>query len=243
MLLDELAAICGPGGVVTDPGELESYLVDWRGVFRGSALCAVRPASTEQVAQCVRACVGAQVAIVPQGGNTGLAAGATPIVARDAVVLSTNRMRRIRGVDAAGFSIAVEAGCVLEHVQEAAAQAGRLFPLSLAAQGSAQIGGLISTNAGGTAVLRYGSMRSLVLGLEVVLPDGCIARACGRSAKIMQATIGVRSSSAAEGTLGIVTAAVLRLFPRPASRHLRAGRNPRRATRGRCVFFPPRIGR
>lgn len=217
-LLRELDSICGTGALVTAASEMESYLEDWRGVYRGEALAVVRPATADQVSACVRACAAANVAVVPQGGNTGLAAGATPVGLDRAIVLSTNRMRRIRALDAPGFTIAVDAGCVLEHVQEAAARAGRLFPLSLAAQGSAQIGGLISTNAGGTAVLRYGSMRSLVLGLEVVLADGTMLDGMRALRKDNAGYQWRELFIGAEGTLGIITGAVLRLFPRPAER-------------------------
>ncbi|HEY5340062.1 MAG TPA: FAD-binding oxidoreductase [Candidatus Aquilonibacter sp.] len=217
-LARELAAICGDPAVVTDPGQLESYLVDWRGSFRGDAIAVVRPADTAQVAACVRACAAADASIVPQGGNTGLAAGATPLGLDRAVVLSLGRMRAVRELDASGFTITVDAGCVLQSVQEAATQADRLFPLSLAAQGTAQIGGLIATNAGGTAVLRYGSMRSLVLGLEVVLPDGRIADGMRALRKDNAGYDWRQLFIGSEGTLGIITGAVLRLFPCPAQR-------------------------
>lgn len=217
-VLRELEAICGASAVIADAPGMAPYLEDWRGVYRGSAIAVVRPVNAEQTAASLQACAAAGVAVVPQGGNTGLAAGATPLGLNRAVVLSTNRMRRIRNVDAAGFTIAVDAGCVLEHVQQAASEAGRLFPLSLAAQGSAQIGGLISTNAGGTAVLRYGSMRSLVLGLEVVLADGTILDGMRALRKDNAGYQWRELFIGAEGTLGVITGAVLRLFPRPAQR-------------------------
>jgi FAD/FMN-containing dehydrogenase len=217
-LLDRLAAICGPGGLLTDAGDIRPYVTDWRGVFTGSALAVARPADSEAVAACVRACVDAGVAIVPQGGNTGLAAGATPLGLERAIVLSLARMRRIRALDAAGFTICVDAGCVLADVQVAAQNADRFFPLSLAAEGSAQIGGLIATNAGGTAVLRYGSMRALVLGLEVVLPDGSIANGLRALRKDNAGYDWKQLFIGSEGTLGVITGAVLRLFARPSHR-------------------------
>ena len=217
-LVAALTAICGADGVLTAAADLQAYLTDWRGVFTGNALAAVRPPNTSAVAACMRACAQAGVAIVPQGGNTGLAAGATPLGLDRAVVISLSRMRTIRALDAPGFTMSVDAGCVLRDVQDAAAQAGRLFPLSLAAEGSAQIGGLISTNAGGTAVLRFGSMRSLVLGLEVVLPDGSIADGMRALRKDNAGYDWKQLFVGAEGTLGIITGAVLRLYARPAYR-------------------------
>ena len=217
-LLTRLAGICGPGGLLVEPADVAPFVTDWRGAFSGRALAVVRPGTTGMVAQCVRVCADAGVAVVPQGGNTGLAAGATPIGLERAVVLSLSRMRRIRAIDALGFTIAVDAGCVLADVQAAAEDAGRFFPLSLAAQGSAQVGGLISTNAGGTAVLRYGSMRALVLGLEVVLPDGSIADGMRALRKDNAGYDWKQLFIGSEGTLGVVTGAVLRLFARPAHR-------------------------
>ena len=217
-LLARLADVCGPGGLLVDSADVAPFVTDWRGVFSGTALAVARPDTTQGVAQCVRACADAGVAIVPQGGNTGLAAGATPIGLEPAIVLSLSRMRRIRALDAPGFTIAVDAGCVLADVQAAADAAARFFPLSLAAEGTAQIGGLISTNAGGTAVLRYGSMRAFVLGLEVVLPDGAIAEGMRALRKDNAGYDWKQLFIGSEGTLGIVTGAVLRLFARPAHR-------------------------
>lgn len=217
-LLNQLAEICGPGGLLTDPKDVEPYVTDWRGAFTGSALAVARPGDTRAVAACVRACVQGDAVIVPQGGNTGLAAGATPLGLERAVILSLARMRRIRALDAAGFTICVDAGCVLADVQRTVEDAGRFFPLSLAAEGSAQIGGLIATNAGGTAVLRYGSMRALVLGLEVVLPDGTIADGLRALRKDNAGYDWKQLFIGSEGTLGVITGAVLRLFARPAHR-------------------------
>lgn len=201
--------------MLTEASETARYFTDWRGVFTGSALAVARPTSTAEVAAIVSLCAREGIAIVPQGGNTGLAAGATPIVDRSCIVLATERMRTIRNVDSAGYTISVDAGCVLADVQEAAARHNRLFPLSLAAEGSAQIGGLIATNAGGTAVLRYGSMRSLMLGIEAVLADGSIVHGMRALRKDNAGYDWKHLLIGSEGTLGIITGAVLRLFPRP----------------------------
>ncbi|HWT53470.1 MAG TPA: FAD-binding oxidoreductase [Rhodocyclaceae bacterium] len=212
-LIETLSAIVGAGNVLKTVADMEPYLHDWRRRYHGSAQCVVRPGSTHEVAAVVAACAAAGVGIVPQGGNTGLVGGGIP---RDNdVLISLSRLNRIRAVDADNNTVTVEAGAILQHVQEAAAAANRLFPLSLAAEGSATIGGNISTNAGGVQVLRYGNMRELVLGLEVVLPDGRIwnglraLRKDNTGYDLKQLFIG------AEGTLGLVTAAVLKLFPRP----------------------------
>ena len=196
---------------------MRPYLTDWRRQYTGSAECVVRPASTAEVAQVVALCAREKVAIVPQGGNTGLSGGSVPVGAQREVVLALGRMNRIRELDALNDTITVEAGCVLAAIQAAAAQAGRLFPLSLAAEGSCQIGGNLSTNAGGVNVLRYGNARALVLGLEVVLPDGRVwnglrgLRKDNTGYDLKQIFIG------AEGTLGVITAAVLRLYPKPTA--------------------------
>jgi FAD/FMN-containing dehydrogenase len=194
---------------------MSAYLADWRGRYRGAATCVVRPASTAAVAAVVRACAEAAMPIVPQGGNTGLCGAATPAGDGHAVVVSLTRLNRVRQIDTANNTMTVEAGCVLATLQAAAAQAGRLFPLSLAAEGSCQIGGNLSTNAGGVQVLRYGNARDLTLGLEVVLASG----------EIWDGLRGLRKDNTgydlkhlfigAEGTLGIITAAVLKLFPLP----------------------------
>jgi FAD/FMN-containing dehydrogenase len=212
----KLAAILGPNAVLSGHA-MAPYLTDWRGRYTGQARCVVRPASTEEVSQVVELCARERVRMVPQGGNTGLVGGATPAGGGDEVVISLSRMRRIRGIDTSNNTLTAEAGCVLRQVQEAAQAQGRLFPLSLAAEGSCEIGGNLSTNAGGVAVLRYGNMRDLTLGLEVVLPDG----------RVWNGLRGLRKDNTgydlkhlfigAEGTLGVITAAVLKLFPRPRS--------------------------
>jgi len=208
----------GDAGLITDAGQMSGYLTDWRDAYGGRAATVVRPATTEEVAAVVRLCREAGAAVVPQGGNTGLCGGSMPDASGRQVVLSLTRMRRIRALDPVNQTITVEAGVVLQRVQEAAAAAGRLFPLSLGAEGSATIGGNLATNAGGTGVLRYGTMRDLTLGLEVVLPDGRIwnglrgLRKDNTGYDLKQLFIG------AEGTLGVITAAVLKLYPAVRSR-------------------------
>ncbi|MBC7512928.1 MAG: FAD-binding oxidoreductase, partial [Herminiimonas sp.] len=193
------------------------YLTDWRGRFTGAALAIVRPDSTAQVAQVVLLCREYDVPLVPQGGNTGLVLGGVPDKSGRAIVLSLTRLDRIRAVDALNNTITVEAGVILQNLQQAAAEADRLFPLSLAAEGSCTIGGNLSTNAGGTAVLRYGNTRELCLGLEVVTADGTVwnglrgLRKDNTGYDLRDLYIG------AEGTLGIITAAVMKLFARPAA--------------------------
>lgn len=212
-ILSALKDATGPKGWSDDPHELAPHIRDWRGRWRGETPILLKPASVSEVAACVRVCAEAGVAITPQGGNTGLVGGSIP---RGEVLISFSRMKTIRELDTANDSITVEAGCILETVQHQAADAGRLFPLSLGSQGSATIGGLISTNAGGVHVLRYGMMRDLVLGIEAVLPDGRIwnglrgLRKDNSGYDLKQLFIG------AEGTLGLITAATLKLFPKPA---------------------------
>ena len=213
--LDRLRAIVGPGGYIDDEAGKAAYLNDVRDLFHGASPLVLRPASTDQVAAIVTLCNQARVGVVPQGGNTGLVGGGVPDGSGSEVVISLSRMNKVRHVDAINYTLTVEAGCVLAEVQNAARDAGRLFPLSLAAEGSCQIGGNLSTNAGGTAVLRYGNARELVLGLEVVLPSGEIWNGLRHLRKdntgydLKQLFLG------AEGSLGVVTAAVLKLFPLP----------------------------
>jgi len=212
-LLQRLREALGTQHVLTDESDVAAYIVDWTGAHSGRALAVVRPGSTEEVADVVAACHRAGVAIVPQGGNTGLVAGGVPDGSGNQVVLSLGRMRAIRDIDPVAGTITVEAGVVLADVQAAAAAAGRLFPMSLGSEGSCTIGGNLSTNAGGTAVLRYGMTRELALGLEVVLPDGRVwdglrgLRKDNTGYSLKDVFIG------AEGTLGVITAAVMRLFP------------------------------
>ena len=212
-LIDPLRAIVGAAHVFTEGADMAPYLTDWRGRYHGSARAVVRPANVNEVAAVVRICGDAGIAIVPQGGNTGLCGGATPRGGE--VVVSLGRLNRVRAIDRANATMTVEAGCTLYQVRQEAAAADCLFPLSLAAEGSATIGGNLATNAGGVQVLRYGNARDLCLGLEVVLPDGQVwsglrgLRKDNTGYDLKQLFIG------AEGTLGLITAAVLKLFPRP----------------------------
>mgnify|MGYP000328954792 CR=1 FL=1 len=165
------------------------YVTDWRKRYHGQALCVARPANTEEVAQVVKACAEAGVAVVPQGGNTGLVGGATPLAAPPSVILSLRRMNRVRRVDGASQTLTAEAGCTLQQVQQAAADAGWLYPLRMGSEGSCTVGGNLATNAGGTQVLRYGNARELCLGLEAVTPQGAIWHGCMACAKTTPATI------------------------------------------------------
>ena len=217
-LIAQLRQICGAAHVLTheEPGaDLSAWEQDWRKRSRGRALAVVRPGRTEEVAAVVRACAEHRTSIVPQGGNTSLCGGATPDESGTAVVLTLQRMNKVRSIDTDNDTMTVEAGCVLQSLQEAARAAGRLFPLSLAAEGSCTIGGNLSTNAGGTQVLRYGNTRELTLGLEVVTAEG----------EIWSGLRGLRKDNTgydlrdlyigSEGTLGIITAATMKLYPLP----------------------------
>lgn len=217
MPLPALAALIAdldPKAWSEDPGELAGHTRDWRGRYQGETPLLLKPGTPAEAARILGACNRAGISVLPQGGNTGLVGGSTP---QGEVVITTKRMKTIRTIDPDNDSITCDAGTVLETLQGEAAKAGKLFPLSLGAQGSAQIGGLISTNAGGVHVMRYGMMRDLVLGLEVVLPDGRVLsdlsglRKNNTGYDLKQLFIG------AEGTLGLVTGATLKLFPRPAS--------------------------
>jgi len=212
-LLESLRAAVGAAHVLTDPADVAPYVTDWRGRYSGRALAIVRPGDTPQVAEVVRRCIEAGVAVVPQGGNTGLCGGATPTGGE--VVVSLTRMNHVRGIDVANNTITVEAGCTLAALQAAAAGADRLFPLSLAAEGTATIGGNLSTNAGGVQVLRYGNARELCLGLEVVLPDGRVWNGLRALRKDNTGYDLKHLFIGAEGTLGLITAAVLKLYSRP----------------------------
>jgi FAD/FMN-containing dehydrogenase len=213
--IEKLAAIVGERGLITDAAGKHPYLTDWRDNYLGAALAVVRPASTEEVAAVVKLCAAEEVSIVPQGGNTGLVGGGTPDEDGREIVLSLNRMNRIVEIDPIGYSMTVEAGCILKAIQETAAEHDRLFPLSLAAEGSCTIGGNLSTNAGGVQVLHYGNARHLVLGLEVVTPAGDIWNGL-RALKKDNTGYDLRDLYlGAEGTLGIITKAVLKLWPKP----------------------------
>ena len=215
-LIETLRAAVGAPNVLTD-GDLSAWEQDWRKRVRGKALAVVRPASTAEVAAVVRACADAGVSIVPQGGNTGLVVGGVPDESGRQVVLSLQRMTAVRSLDRENLTMMVEAGAILQSVQEAAEAAGLLFPLSLAAEGSCTIGGNLATNAGGTQVVRYGNARELCLGLEVVTAQGEVwdglagLRKDNTGYDLRQLFIG------SEGTLGIITAATLKLYPRPAA--------------------------
>jgi FAD/FMN-containing dehydrogenase len=217
--LDELHAIVGNLGLVTDQADMAPYLTDWRGNYTGTAIAVVRPASTAEVAAVVKLCAETKTPIVPQGGNTGLVGGGIPNESADAnpeaIILSLRRMNRIREIDLANSAMVVEAGCILQTIQETAREHQQFFPLSLAAEGSCTIGGNLSTNAGGTAVLRYGNTRDLVLGIEAVTPDGRIWNGLKALRKDNTGYDLKHLLMGAEGTLGIITAAVLKLFPAP----------------------------
>ena len=215
-LIETLRLAVGEAHVLTE-GDLSAWEQDWRRRVHGKALAVVRPANTQEVAAVVKACAAAGVPIVPQGGNTGLSVGSTPDTSGREVVLSLTRMNAVRALDKDNLTLTVEAGCILQNVQDAAEQAGLLFPLSLAAEGSCTIGGNLGTNAGGTQVVRYGNTRDLCLGLEVVTPQG----------EVWDGLRGLRKDNTgydlrdlfigSEGTLGIITAATLKLYPRPAA--------------------------
>src|SRR5215475_139304 len=212
-LIARFAAIVGEKYAITDPAEQEPYLVEGRGLYRGSTPVVLRPSSVEEVAEIVKLANETATAIVPQGGNTGLVGG--QISHNGEVVLSLGRLDRVREVDPVSNTMICEAGVVLAKAQEAAAEADRLFPLSLGAEGSCTIGGNLSTNAGGTGALAYGVARDLVLGLEVVIADGRILRSLNKLKKDNTGYDLKNLFIGAEGTLGIITAAVLKLVPAP----------------------------
>lgn len=211
--LDTLVQTLGTDTVIVDPAELQAWLTDWRGVYQGGAQAVVRPGSTQQVADCLRLCNQHRVPVVPRGGNTGLCGGATPDASPANVVLSLERMNRIRSIDVTANTLVADAGCILGNLRRAAQQEGRMLPLSLAAEDSSQIGGNVATNAGGVNVVRYGMARELVLGIEAVLPNGEIFNGLQTLRKdntgydLKQLFIG------SEGTLGVITGVALKLHP------------------------------
>ncbi len=214
-LIDRLRARLGERGVLTDPVDTAPYCEDWRRLYRGRTPAVLRPAATGEVADAVRICAAAGAAIVPQGGNTSMVGGAAVSEDGSQIVLSLSRLNRVRGIDSIDMTMEIEAGVTLKAAQEAAAGAGCLLPLSISSEGSAQIGGVLATNAGGNNTVRYGNARDLVLGLEVVLADGQVWNGLRRLHKdntgycLRQLFVG------SEGTLGIITAAVLKLYPTP----------------------------
>jgi len=217
-LIEQAGQALGPKVVITDQREIEPWVTDWRGRVHGMSPAMLAPASSDEVVQIVRLAAEHGVALVPQGGNTGMAAGATPPADGSAILLSMRRMNRIRSISVEGRVAVAEAGVVLETLHDAAHQAGMRFPLTLGARGSCTIGGLASTNAGGTQVLKFGTMRSLVAGVEAVLPDGSVhsglsgLKKDNRGYSLDQLLIG------AEGTLGVITAVALKLVPAIAER-------------------------
>jgi FAD/FMN-containing dehydrogenase len=214
--LGELKAVVGSGAWLESPDAVAPFLTDFRRLYQGATPLVLMPRSVDEIAQLLRICNREEVAVVAHGGNTSYCGGATPDETRSQIVLSMRRLNRVRQVDAANYSMIIEAGCTLAEAQAAARDADRLFPLSLGSEGTAQIGGNLSTNAGGTAVLRYGMMRDLVLGLEVVLADGRVLAGL-KSLRKDNTGYDVKSLFVgAEGTLGIITAACLKLFPQPA---------------------------
>ena len=216
-LIDTLRSLIGATHVITE-GDMTAWEQDWRRRVRGKALAVVRPANTQEVAAVVKACAAAGTSIVPQGGNTGLAVGSTPDGSGTQIVLNLSRMNTVRSIDTDNLTMTVDAGCILQKLQEVAHNAGVLFPLSLAAEGSCTIGGNLGTNAGGTQVVRYGNTRELCLGLEVVTPQG----------EVWDGLKGLRKDNTgydlrdlfigSEGTLGVITGATLKLYPQPAAK-------------------------
>ncbi len=217
-VVSRFAAIVGERYALVDAQDVEPYLVEQRDLWHGKALCVLRPASTAEVSAIMKLCHETKTPVVPQGGNTGLVGGQSPDESGTQVILSLNRMDKVREIDKASNTMTVEAGLTLIRVQEAADAADRLFPLSLASEGSCTIGGNLSTNAGGTAVITYGNARDLVTGVEVVLADGRVMSTLSKLKKDNTGYDLKHLFMGAEGTLGIITAAVVKLFPKPRSR-------------------------
>ena len=216
-ILDRLRTAAGPKGWTSDQQDMAPNLIEDRGLYRGASPLLVKPSTTEQVSAILKLCNETGTKVVPQGGNTSLVGGSVPFLGGDEIILSLSRMNRVRAVDPLNDTMTLEAGVVLANAQAEAEKAGRLFPMRIGSEGSCQIGGNLSTNAGGTAVLRYGNMRDLVLGLEVVLPDGQIWNGLRALRKDNTGYDMKHLFIGGEGTLGVVTAAVLKLFPKPES--------------------------
>ncbi len=214
MPVEKIKDILGAGNYLDNPEEIAPYAASWRGGYKGKSPLVALPTSANQIQEIIKICASEKIPVIPQAGNTGLVAGCVPISGKE-IIINLSHMNNIRNIDKAGFSITAEAGVILQKLQETAEENAMIFPLSMGSEGSAEIGGIISTNAGGTAVLRYGNMRNLVLGLEVVLPDGRLLQKLAAVKKdntgydLKQIFIG------AEGTLGIITAATLKCFPQP----------------------------
>jgi len=214
-LIDSIRSVVGDRGLLTGAADTASYAEDWRKLYQGHTRAVVRPANTTEMAEVVRLCAASGTPIVPQGGNTSMVGGAVPAEDGSELVISTSRLNRIRDIDLVDLTLTIESGVTLKAAQIAAADAGCLLPLSISSEGTAQIGGVLAVNAGGNNTVRYGNARDLVLGLEVVLPDGTIWNGLRRLRKdntgycLRQLFVG------SEGTLGIITAAVLKLAPRP----------------------------
>jgi len=217
-ILTQLKTIVGQNNYIDDVLKMNSYLSDWRNQFKGLSPLILKPTDCNMVSEILALCNKHQISVVPQGGNTGLVGGCIPSNTNTEIIISLEKMNQILDIDSINFTMTLEAGCILSEIQDAALNADRLFPLSLAAEGSCQIGGNLSTNAGGTAVLRYGNAKELVLGLEVVLADGSIVNSLKRLRKdntgydLKQLFLG------SEGTLGIITKAVIKLFPIPTNK-------------------------
>lgn len=217
-ILDEFVALLGESGVLHDDAAKVPFMAEWRGRLQGKTAAVLLPQNAAQVAEIVKLCRKHKTALAPQGGNTGLVGASIPVAGNPALCLSLKRMNKIRNLDTADFSMVAEAGCILQNVQEAALNEGRFFPMTLASEGSATIGGLVATNAGGSLTIRYGNMREQILGMEAVLPDGTLwnglrsLRKNNSGYDMKQLLIG------SEGTLGIITAVCLRLLPKPAER-------------------------
>ena len=216
--LNKLKSIVGPSNYIDDEKAMAAYLSDWRNHFSGLSPLILKPTSTQMVSEILSLCNENSISVVPQGGNTGLVGGSVPSASGDEVIISLEKMNNILDIDPVNYTMTVEAGCILFNIQKEALKANRIFPLSLAAEGSCQIGGNLSTNAGGTGVLRYGNAKELVLGLEVVLPDGQIIKSLKQLRKDNTGYDTKQLFLGSEGTLGIITSAVIKLFPIPINR-------------------------